>query len=89
MKCYGVINENGEQIHFIGYWGKMVVLNWLDDESLKKIKEDRDLYDFPICDYFKPQPDNLGKLIWIAGMQLLLHIKETINCNMYTVQLGN
>ena len=67
-KCYGVLNENGKQIHYIGYWGKMVVINWLDDESLKKIKEDRDPYESPICDYFKPHPDKLGKLIWIAGM---------------------
>ena len=63
----GVLNENGTQIHSIGFSNHMEIMKLLNDEEVEKLKEDREPADCPSIPYFKPQPENLGKLIWISG----------------------
>ena len=66
----GVLNENGTQIHSIGFSNHMEIMKLLNDEEVEKLKEDREPADCPSIPYFKPQPENLGKLIWISGKQI-------------------
>ena len=42
------------------------IATWCDEELLSKLKEDRDPCDAPPSIY-TPQPNNLGKIIWISG----------------------
>ena len=45
------------------------VMNWLSEEEIQKLRNDREFAEAPSCSYyFKPQPDKLGKLIWISGL---------------------
>ena len=44
----------------------MEITNWLNEEELKKIKDDRESSEAPSSKY-KVQPDNLGKLLWFSG----------------------
>ena len=49
-----------------GFSGIMDVFEWLDDESIEKLKEDREPYEAPSTHY-TPKPNDLGKLIWLSG----------------------
>ena len=73
MKNYGVINEEGTEIHIWGFTNDMGVMKLLSDEELEKIKEDRESAEAPECAYFKSQPNNPGKLFWISGTIFLLY----------------
>ena len=53
-------------VFFSGFSGIMDVFEWLDDESIEKLKEDREPYEAPSTHY-TPKPNNLGKLIWLSG----------------------
>ena len=44
----------------------MDVFEWLDDESIEKLKEDREPYEAP-SSHYTPKPNDLGKLIWLSG----------------------
>ena len=66
-KIPGVINEEGTQMHKKGLVpNQFEVSNWLSQEDLEKLKEDREPYEEPISPY-KPQPDKLGKMLWFSG----------------------
>ena len=67
FKQYGVLSETGTQIHMLDYGNNMSILNWISDEEIEKIKEDRDPFDAPSISYYEPQPEKPGKLIWISG----------------------
>jgi len=68
MTRNGVLNSSGDQIHIWSMFGKMDVINLLNDEDLEKLKEDREPVEAPIVgDYFTPKPDQLGKLLWFSG----------------------
>ena len=79
MKNYGVINEEGTEIHIWGFTNDMEKMIWLSDEEIEKIKEDRESADAPECAYFKSQPENLGKLFWLSGN--MMHIFK--KCGRY------
>lgn len=64
---HGVLNTEGDQIHLWGLWGKMEVINWLNEEEKQKLAEDREPAEAPNCSYFQPQPENQGKLLWFSG----------------------
>ena len=87
MKNYGVINEEGTEIHLWGFTNDMEKMIWLSDEEIEKIKEDRESADAPECKYFKSQPDNLGKLFWLSGnkihvlLKFDMHLHISINCD--------
>ena len=49
-----------------GFSGIMDVFEWLDDEAIEKLKEDREPYEAP-SSHYTPKPNNLGKLIWLSG----------------------
>lgn len=51
---------------FSGFSGIMDVFEWLDDEAIEKLKEDREPYEAP-SSHYTPKPNNLGKLIWLSG----------------------
>ena len=68
IKILGVVNEAGTSIHFMsGFSGEMEIMTWLDEDELQMIKETRDPYDTPACPNYEPQPEKLGKIIWISG----------------------
>ena len=75
MTSYGVLNEEGTEIRIWGFTNDMEVLKCLTDEEIEKIKEDRDPADAPECAYFKPQPNNPGKLFWISGIISYVNLK--------------
>ena len=67
MTFYGVLNKEGTQMHVKGFSPKHIdVSNWINQEELEKLKEDREPIDAPSSPY-KPQPDNLGKILWFSG----------------------
>ena len=68
LKSYGVIDEAGKCIRYWGFTDRMEMLNWIDDDELQKISDAREPYDSPSCPYYTPQPDKLGKLIWLSGI---------------------
>ena len=61
--------EDGNQIHCTDMFecDKMAVLNWLDNTEIEKLKDNREPADMPSCSY-KPQPNKIGKLLWISGI---------------------
>ena len=66
-KIQGVLNSEGNQIHLWSVFGKMIIVNWLNDEEVEKLKEDREPCEAPTCHYFEPQPEKVGKLLWFSG----------------------
>ena len=60
----------------------MDICDWLDDEAIEKLKEDREPFDAPSTHY-TPKPNDLGKLIWLSGKQIihLFYKLLTINTN--------
>ena len=70
MILHGVMNEDGTKMHYWGFANELCILNWLNDEDLEKLKEDRDPADAPPCPYFTPQPGRQGKIIWLSGLQI-------------------
>ena len=73
IKFFGVLNENGTQIHMVtnvinhAAHKPFYVLDWYNKEDLEKLKNGRDSAEAPHCPYAIPQPDKLGKLIWVSG----------------------
>ena len=55
---------------FSGFSGIMDVFEWLDDEAIEKLKEDREPFDAPSTHY-TPKPNDLGKLIWLSGKYII------------------
>ena len=49
------------------YSGTIDVYDWLSEEKLEILKEDREPADAPNCPNHKPNPDKLGKLLWFSG----------------------
>ena len=69
---FGIIDENGTQIHAVTHLNypthkPFLVLEWYSDEKLEILKNERDSAAAPDCPYLKSQPDKPGKLIWISG----------------------
>ena len=69
MKMFGVLNKDGNRIHCTDMFecDKMAVLKWLDHNEIEKLKDNREPADMPSCSY-KPQPNKIGKLLWISGI---------------------
>merc|ERR550532_1407826 len=70
LKMPGVLHENGTRIYAKSLFpGKpMEVINFMTDEELEALKEDREPMEAPnIPDYIKPQPGKPGKLLWFSG----------------------
>ena len=64
---FGTICKNKTQIYFLGLSNKIEVLSWKNEQDIEKIKKDRDDMEVQNCQYFKPLPDEKGKLVWISG----------------------
>ncbi len=43
------------------------VIEWISEEELKEIADARDDFKAPACPFYKEQPDNQGKLLWLSG----------------------
>ena len=69
FKQQGVLDKSGTKIYTTGLSNKLEILDWCNDEQLKKYKEDRDPADAPACPYITPKPNELGKFIWLSGKQ--------------------
>merc|ERR1719187_2711429 len=69
FKFEGVLNKDGTEICHMGFTtGSIEVANWVTDEELESIKDDREPADEPSCpSYIKHQPDKQGKLLWLSG----------------------
>ena len=78
MKQKGVLNKDGTQIHAYGFSNSLEIMNWTSEEEMKKILDEREPSEAPLCSYFKPQPDKPGKFLWISGIDgLIVMISET------------
>ena len=69
---FGILNENGTQIHAVTNYPypshkPFLVLEWYSEEKMETFKHERESALAPNCPYFKSQPDQVGKLIWISG----------------------
>ena len=59
---YGVVTEDGEKI-MLDNGG---VLDWMDEEAMNKIINDKDPAENPPNNY-DPKPDQVGKILWLCG----------------------
>ena len=65
-----------QKIYFLGFTGDIDVINWMDEEAIEKLKEDREPFEAPTSHYI-PKPEERGKLLWFSGKVLhtvCLHI---------------
>ena len=56
-KAFGVVSNDGKHIYKLGLSEKIDHLEWLSDEALEKLLNDRDPVEAPSCPY-KIQPEN-------------------------------
>ena len=65
----GVLTEDGARIHAAGFTpGVYDIIDFLDEEKLEALKEDRDPVESPSYPaYITPQPEKQGKLAWVSG----------------------
>ena len=76
MTFYGVLNKEGTQMTAKGFLpNQLDVSNWVNQEELEKLKEDREPINAPSSPY-KPQPDNLGKILWFSGTRVIVISKS-------------
>ena len=61
-----MISNDGKTIYSWGIANDVECLEWMSDEDLKKLANDREHKDSPSCPY-KIQPENQGKLVWLSG----------------------
>ena len=61
-----MISNDGKTIYSWGIANDVECLEWMSDEDLKKLADDREHKDSPSCPY-KIQPENQGKLVWLSG----------------------
>ena len=41
-------------------------MNWMDEEAIEKLKENREPVEAPTSHYI-PKPEEMGKLLWFSG----------------------
>ena len=58
-------------IESVGFAEKMDVHDWLDEEGLEKLKEDRQPFEAPSSHYI-PKPNESGKMFWFSGKALIM-----------------
>ena len=61
-----ILDPSGTKLYTWGMSNSLETLEWLDEERVKKLSEDRDDFREPSCPY-KMQPENMGKLVWLSG----------------------
>ena len=64
---YGVLHECGTKLTKHGFGKKVEIVEWIDEETLEKLSQDREPFDAPVCNYVTPKPNQLGKFVWISG----------------------
>ena len=70
---YGVLNKEGTKLYVEGFATNIpahdpyYLLELISDEELEQFKANRQSALSPICPYVVPNPDSIGKLIWISG----------------------
>ena len=70
---YGVLNKEGTKLYVEGFATNIpahdpyYLLELISDEELEQFKANRQSAHSPICPYVVPNPDSIGKLIWISG----------------------
>ena len=62
-----VLNKEGNKLYFYGFTKKVDIMEWISEEDMKKLLEDRDPADAPSCPYFEPNPDVPRRIIWLSG----------------------
>ena len=62
-----VLNKEGNKLYFFGFTKKVDIMEWISEEDMKKLLEDRDPADAPSCSYFEPNPDVPRRIIWLSG----------------------
>ena len=55
--------------HFLGFTGTIDIMKWMDEEAIKKLKEEREPVESPTSHY-NPKPEEMGKLLWFSGKVL-------------------
>ena len=66
MKNNAILTPDKSKVLFWGMTGSVNTLQWMSDEALKKICDEREDFREPSCPY-KMQPENVGKLVWLSG----------------------
>ena len=61
-----MVSNDGKTIYSWGIANDVECHEWMSDEDLKKLADDREHKDSPSCPY-KIQPENQGKLVWFSG----------------------
>ena len=61
-----MVSNDGKTIYSWGIANDVECLEWMSDEDLKKLADDREHKDSPSCPY-KIQPEYQGKLVWFSG----------------------
>ena len=72
--------------YFLGFTGDIDVINWMDEEAIEKLKEDREPFEAPTSHYI-PKPEERGKLLWFSGK--VLHMNWFLYAYIYYLWLLN
>ena len=55
-KTLGIVTNDRENVHFLGFHKDVTQFQWLSDEELRNFLDDRESFDLPYCPY-KLQPE--------------------------------
>ena len=65
MESYGVLNSSGTRIHLWGFGNSLEVMDWMSDQDLSNLRENRDSATAPTSSY--KTRNYLGKIFWFSG----------------------
>ena len=63
-KTFGIVTNDRESVHFLGFHKDVTQFQWINDEKLKKFLDERDSFNSPSCPY-KIQPENQVKIYFL------------------------
>ena len=81
FKTYSLLLKN---IYILGFTGDIDVIDWMDEEAIEKLKEDREPFEAPTSHYI-PKPEERGKLLWFSGK--VLHNYELFSMCLVSICL--
>lgn len=67
MNLNAYLEDNGLKFTFWGATNEPNSFEWIDEENLNELLDNRDSVATPSCPHVKIQPENQGKIYWLSG----------------------
>ena len=65
-KPHLALSDDGKKLYLYGMTQCVDVIEWMSEEDIEKMRNDREPFQAPVCPY-KIQPENQGRLVWLSG----------------------